>query len=137
MRLRRFLLALLVIVPLALGLPTASGSELAGSSDESGGLSQQSPATVTTPLVTRPLINEPLGSNHDDDDDYDDDGDDDADDVDDDGDDDDDDDDEVTICHRSPKKPSKLETKKVDSSKVPEHLGHGDTLGACPETPSK
>ena len=50
----------------------------------------------------------------------------------------DDDDDQVIICHCPPGNPNNCHTISVDEDKVDKHLGHGDTLGPCPddETPS-
>ncbi len=38
----------------------------------------------------------------------------------------------VTICHIPPGNPGNAHTLSIDSSAVPAHLGHGDTLGPCP-----
>jgi hypothetical protein len=43
----------------------------------------------------------------------------------------------VTLCHRTPGKVSIVQTIRVDAKAVPIHLNHGDTLGACPSSPSK
>jgi hypothetical protein len=40
--------------------------------------------------------------------------------------------DKVTICHRPPGNPGNAHTISVGAAAVPAHLGHGDTLGACP-----
>ena len=39
---------------------------------------------------------------------------------------------QVTICHKPPGNPQNVQTITVGQSAVPAHLGHGDTLGACP-----
>ena len=44
---------------------------------------------------------------------------------------------QVTICHRPPGNPQNVQTIAVGQSAVPAHLGHGDTLGACPPPPSQ
>ncbi len=38
----------------------------------------------------------------------------------------------VTICHIPPGNPRKAKTLSIDAESVPDHLGHGDLLGACP-----
>jgi hypothetical protein len=40
--------------------------------------------------------------------------------------------DKVTLCHRPPGKPDNAHTITVGAPAAPAHLGHGDTLGACP-----
>jgi Prealbumin-like fold domain len=42
---------------------------------------------------------------------------------------------QVTICHRPPGDPQNVQTIAVGQSAVSAHLGHGDTLGACPPPP--
>ena len=42
---------------------------------------------------------------------------------------------QVTICHRPPGDPQNVQTIAVGQSAVQAHLGHGDTLGACPPPP--
>src|SRR5262245_44832986 len=39
----------------------------------------------------------------------------------------------VTRCHIPPGNPNNAHTITVGASAVPAHLGHGDTLGPCPE----
>ena len=39
----------------------------------------------------------------------------------------------VTLCHIPPGNPDNAHTITVGASAVPAHLGHGDTLGPCPE----
>ena len=43
----------------------------------------------------------------------------------------------VTICHRAPGNPPRVQTITVDAAAVAGHLNHGDTLGACPSSPSR
>jgi hypothetical protein len=47
--------------------------------------------------------------------------------------DDDDDDDKVKVCHIPQGNPGNAHTIKISQSAVAAHLGHGDTLGACPQ----
>jgi hypothetical protein len=44
---------------------------------------------------------------------------------------------QVILCHRPPGNTSSATTIPVGASAVPAHLAHGDTLGACPLSPSK
>jgi hypothetical protein len=37
----------------------------------------------------------------------------------------------VTICHIPPGNPNKMKTLTIGADSVPDHLGHGDTLGPC------
>ena len=43
----------------------------------------------------------------------------------------------VTLCHRTAGKPPSLQTITVDAAAVAAHLNHGDSLGACPSSPSR
>jgi hypothetical protein len=40
--------------------------------------------------------------------------------------------DKVTVCHRPPGNPNNAHTITIGAPAVPAHLGHGDSLGACP-----
>ena len=45
--------------------------------------------------------------------------------------------DQVTLCHRPIGNPANAQTITVVGVAVPAHLGHGDTLGPCPISPSE
>lgn len=44
---------------------------------------------------------------------------------------------QVTICHRPPGNPGNAQTITVGKPAVNAHLGHGDSVGACPGSPKK
>ena len=43
----------------------------------------------------------------------------------------------VTLCHKPPDNPENAQTLIVPSTAVEAHLAHGDTLGACPVSPTQ
>ena len=47
------------------------------------------------------------------------------------------DDEKVTICHRTGSQKNPFVTITVSRNALDAHLGHGDTLGACPASPSR